>query len=355
MPGFTRIWKGLLMAGGITLGVGLLILLIAAINAKSAKPCSDVVITFKNAKGPLFTGKATIARILNEKGLSVFKGKSLKSFDLKSMEEKLEKDPWIKNAELFFDNKRILQVTIEENQPVARLFTLKGNSYYIDSNLKRLPLNERYTPRLPVFTGFPGERYPFKGKDSILMEQVKEIAVFLAMNPFWMAQIDQCDINAQRTFELVPKIGDHLILFGDGKDIQERFRKLYIFYQQVLANTGFNTYQHINVQFAGQVIATKRNYRYVKTDTAQARLWMRQWLSMTQHQVLIKDSSTLAPQRKEVLDMPSSRQSVPNPTKTKTSLKNPVPGKSKDSGTKGALPAEKTSPKAVMPKGENES
>jgi cell division protein FtsQ len=164
MPGFTRIWKGLLMAGGITLGVGLLILLIAAINAKSAKPCIDVVITFKNAKGPLFTGKATIARILNEKGLSAFKGKSLKSFDLKSMEEKLEKDPWIKNAELFFDNKRILQVKIEENQPIARLFTLKGNSYYIDSNLKRLPLNERYTPRCPFSPASLGKGIRLKGK-----------------------------------------------------------------------------------------------------------------------------------------------------------------------------------------------
>ncbi len=95
------------------------------------------------------------------------------------MEDRLERDPWIHNAELFFDNKRVLRVTIEENQPVARVFTLKGNSFYIDSNLQRLPLNSRHTPRLPVFTGFPGERYPFKGKDSVLMEEVKDMAMFI--------------------------------------------------------------------------------------------------------------------------------------------------------------------------------
>ncbi len=355
MPGFNRIRNGLLMAGWIILGVSLLTLLIAAMNTKSTKPCTDVVISFKNKEGALYTSKWQIARILDEKGLSVLKGKSVKNFDLKSMEEKLEKDPWIKNAELFFDNKRVLRVSIEENQPIARLFTLKGNTFYLDSNLKRLPLNERHTPRLPVFTGVPGDHFPWTGKDSVLMNEVKQMALFLNNDPFWMAQIDQCDINARRCFELIPKVGDHLILFGDGKDIQERFRKLDIFYQQVLAKTGFNSYSDINIQFEGQVVATKRNSRYVKSDTTLSRQWMRQWLLTSQQAELVKKSTTPAMQRKEDMDNPSSKRSVPDTMKISPSTKNPVPGKPKETGTKGAVPAEKTKPKAVMPQAEKES
>jgi cell division protein FtsQ len=112
---------------------------------------------------------------------------------------------------------------------------------------------------------------------------------------------------------------------GDGKDIQERFRKLDIFYRQVLAKTGFNTYSDINIQFEGQVVATKRNSRYVKSDTMLSRQWMKMWLS------------------------------VPDTMKDKPSAKNPVPGKPKETGTKGAVPAEKTKPKAVMPQAEKES
>jgi cell division protein FtsQ len=187
------------------------------------------------------------------------------------------------------------------------------------------------------------------------MAEIKEMALFMKQDSFWMAQVDQCDINDQRRFELVPKMGDHLILFGNGKEIPEKFRKLNIFYQQVLAKTGFNTYQDINVEFEGQVVATKRNSRYMHADTAKASLWKKQWLSMTQHQVLSKDSATLTPKSKEELDLRSSKQSVPDPMKIKSSNKNPVPGKPKQSGTKGALPAEKTTPKAVMSKAENES
>jgi cell division protein FtsQ len=129
MPGFTRIWNGLMMAGWIILGVGLLTLLVAAMHTKNAKPCTDVVITFKNRGEALYTGKWAISGMLHEKGIAVLKGKPIKSFNLKSMEDRLEKDPWIHNAELFFDNKRVLRVIIEENQPVARVFTLKGNSF----------------------------------------------------------------------------------------------------------------------------------------------------------------------------------------------------------------------------------
>jgi cell division protein FtsQ len=355
MPGFNRIRNGLLMAGWIILGVALLTLLIAAMNTKTTKPCTDVVISFKNKGGALYTGKSAISVMLDERGLSVLKGKAIKNFDLKAMEEKLEKDPWIRNAELFFDNKRVLRVNIEENEPIARVFTLKGNTFYVDSNLQRLPLNERHTPRLPVFTGFPTERNTWKGKDSILMDEVKQMALYLNNDPFWMAQIDQCDINAQRNFELIPKIGDHLIFFGDGNNISERFRKLKIFYQQVLAKTGFNTYKEIDVQFEGQVVATKRNSRYVKSDTALARQWKKQWLLMTQQQVLVSNSTTLNPQLKKDVDSPSFKRSVPDSMKTKPSTKNPVPGKPKETGTKGALPAEKTKPKAVMSPAEKES
>lgn len=187
------------------------------------------------------------------------------------------------------------------------------------------------------------------------MTEVKQMALFLNNDPFWMAQIDQCDINAQRSFELIPKVGDHLIIFGDGKNIQERFRKLTIFYQQVLTKTGINSYSDINIQFEGQVVATKRNSRYIKSDTLLARQWMKQWLLMTQQPVLVTNSTTLTQQRKEGVDNPSLTRSVPDSMKIKPSTKNPVPGKPKETGTKGAVPAEKTKPKAVMSQAEKES
>jgi cell division protein FtsQ len=354
-----------MMAGSIALGVGLLVLLVAAMNSKSTKPCTDVRIRFTPEGGQRYTGKDLVLTIMNSRGIAAFKGKPVKGIDLKSMEERLEQHPWIGNAELYFDNKRVLQVKIEEKVPIARVFTPKGSSFYIDSNLRRLPLNERYTPRLPVFTGFPTDRAGWKGKDSALMAEVKNIALFLKKDSFWMAQVDQVDINDQRQFELWPKVGSHQVLFGNGADAAEKFHKLTLFYQQVLAPAGFNAYIHIDLRFSDQVVAVPQKTKYARTDTVLYKQWYRQWQAMTQQAVLHKTVSTPSPVKTEGPDHPStqavpgkmktegpdrpSAKPVPNPVKTNPSTLNPVPGKQKDTGTKSAVPVEKPGLKAVMP------
>ena len=74
------------------------------------------------------------------------------------METELEKNVWIKTAELFFDNNEILQVTVQEREPVARVFTPRGTTFYIDNELAMLPLSEKFSARLPVFTNFPSDK-----------------------------------------------------------------------------------------------------------------------------------------------------------------------------------------------------
>lgn len=49
--------------------------------------------------------------------------------NLRSMENALENNPWVKNAEMFLDNQQVLQIEIDERQPVARVFTMQGSSF----------------------------------------------------------------------------------------------------------------------------------------------------------------------------------------------------------------------------------
>ncbi len=82
---------------------------------------------------------------------------TISSLDLTSMETRLGKIEWVKKAELFFDNNKVLQVKITQREPIARLFTVSGASFYIDSSLSRLPLSDQFSARLPVFTSFPSD------------------------------------------------------------------------------------------------------------------------------------------------------------------------------------------------------
>jgi len=343
-----KIWRGLAFAGWIVLGTGALVLLVAAVQTRSAKPCAGMEIVINDSREHLFVDKKEVAALLRSANLGEVKGKSMKDFDLKKMEEALERNPWISNAEIFFDNDRVLQVRVEETKPLARIFTIKGDSYYIDSTLKRLPLNELFSPRLPVFTGFPSEKQGWKGKDSLLMSDVAKLASFIRQDPFWMAQVEQVDINARNGFELMPKVGNHVVIFGNGEDVEGKFNRLMLFYEQVLSRTGWNTYGLVNVQYRGQVVATRKNAKSSLADTAQARIWMKQWMQNAQHTVL-SDTLNRARTNPAAASAPNASDPATRSMKISPSAVNPAPGKAKQTGAKGSVPAANKTPKVVMP------
>ncbi len=194
----------------------------------------------------------------------------LHSIDLASMETALKQSQWIKNAELFFDNNNVLQVRITEREPIARIFTTSGSSFYIDSSLTRLPLSDKFSPRLPVFTDFPTEVKVLSKQDSDLIKDIRTLSQFINANSFWMAQIDQVDISSNRSFDLIPKLGDQVIHFGDAENCEEKFNKLLCFYKQVLTKLGWTHYSAIDVQFKGQVVGVRRGANEIKMDSLRS-------------------------------------------------------------------------------------
>jgi cell division protein FtsQ len=254
-----HIKKMLVFGFWLAVTIGVLVLAVAAMKDRKEDTCKGYVIDISGSGEKWFIDKKDIVGLLMVQG--VIKGRSLKRFDLRGMEERLKKNPWIKNAELFFDNNQVLQVKIEEREPVARLFTVKGNSFYIDSTGERLPLSDKFSARLPVFTGFPVDKGRLDSADSLLIRQVAQVGGYLLQNPFWMAQIAQVDILPTRTFEMTPVVGNHVIEFGDGTDYDKKFNRLMLFYRQVLGKTGMDRYARLNVQYARQVVGVRANTR----------------------------------------------------------------------------------------------
>jgi cell division protein FtsQ len=44
----------------------------------------------------------------------------------------------------------------------------------------------------------------------MLIRDVREIAGFVLNEEFWMSQVSQTDITADRNFEMIPLVGDHI-------------------------------------------------------------------------------------------------------------------------------------------------
>jgi hypothetical protein len=84
-----------------------------------------------------------------------------------------------------------------------------------------------------------------------------------------MAQTEQIDITDDGTFEMMPTVGNHIVKLGNGDDIDKKFHRLLVFYEQVMSKTGFDKYNFVDVQYAGQVIGSRD--KISKVDSIQLR------------------------------------------------------------------------------------
>lgn len=241
--------------------IGVLVLLGASIRQKKNKRIQGVVVEIKGAEKHMFIDEQDVLNIINESAPVI--GRPLRGVKLRKLEYLVEKNPWVNNAEMFFDNQYLLQVNIVEKEPIARVFETNGQSYYLDTAMNKLPLSSKLSARVPVFTGFPST----KKIDTALVQSVIQLATLVNADSFLTAQIAQIDIIPNRQFEMIPVIGDHLIAFGDVADAADKLNRLKAFYQAAWLQHGLNTYKVISLKYKGQVVGIKESLKIVTPES----------------------------------------------------------------------------------------
>ena len=332
----------------VTACSGLVVLLVAAIGRRNHELCKDYRITIQGAQKIRFINEKDINKLLNQGLNGRIKGEPIADFNLRKLEQLIKGNAWVKNANLYFDNREVLQISVEESEPVARIFTTAGKSFYIDNEGEKMPLSEMMSARVPVFTNFPDKK-PLSTKDSILLNDIRKTSSFILNDSFWMAQTEQIDITEDRNFEMIPTIGNHIVKLGKGEDIDEKFHRLLIFYQQVLSKTSFDKYKTVDVQFAGQVIGSKA--KMSKVDSMQLKKNIEKLLQEARK--MQKDTVVLIPvNEKENMSIDgttglttnSVEQTNSNPLKTATNAKPKIIDDKTGEKPRAVMPAKSNEP-----------
>jgi cell division protein FtsQ len=261
--------KRSIQAVWILLGMGTMVLFGAAIQKKNLKNCTGIQIEINGPSQLVFLDEKEILNLLNKS--EKIKGVPTSKINLRFLESSLEKNSWIRKAEMYFDNNQQLQVRVLEREPLARVFVLGGSSFYVDSDAVRLPLSDKLTARVTVFTNFPSNKTPLAKPDSSLLQSIVKMAAFIQADSFWMAQVSSVEINPQTKFEIVPLIGEHKIIVGDATQLDKKFGKLKTFYRQALMQQGLNTYEKLDLRFDNQIVAVYRGAEKAFQDSAAAK------------------------------------------------------------------------------------
>ena len=89
-------------------------------------------------------------------------------------------------------------------------------------------------------------------------KEILELANIIQEDNFWDCQIEQINVTASREIQLIPRVGDHIVLLGKGENLEEKLTRLKQFYKRILGKVGWDRYSMINLEFDNQIICTNK-------------------------------------------------------------------------------------------------
>ncbi len=243
---------------GITF-LGVVFLLFQAIeksNEKIIKGIGVEIIPLED--GHSLMVREDIEEILNKLYSNTLIGSSLEQIDVLVLEDALRKEPTIAVAEVYIDARQILNVVIQQRKPLLRVIDDKGGNYYLDEEGRALPLSAHFTARVPIVTG-EIEVYDdnFLYLKNFNLKHVFLLAKRMLDDEFYEALTEQFVVYPGGEIEIIPKLGNAKIFFGEYVDVEEKLENLMIFLTELQPRQGWKDYKSINIAFKGQVICER--------------------------------------------------------------------------------------------------
>lgn len=208
--------------------------------------CGKLEVVFDENVGKQLITDKEIAQILEKINLNPI-GKTIKYIRTESIEEVLRKNPLIKGVECYKTPSGIVEIIIHQRCPKFRVVGF--GSYYIDTDRKPMPVTGNYAAYVPVVSG--------RVTVSMVTGPMFDFVSYIEENPFWNAQIEQIYIGEDRKIELVPRVGEAIIVLGTLDRYKAKLEKLHKLYVNGFNVMGWNKYKTIDLQYKDQVVCAK--------------------------------------------------------------------------------------------------
>jgi cell division protein FtsQ len=250
---------GKLRSGGMLLALLVVALLTLGFATQHyvSVPQGQIVINL-SPQGNYFVLEEDVRAVLMREAQGLTDSTSANPVDLRLLEESLLGYSFVKEAQASRDIKGNLVVDVWQDEPVARLIGNSGKGAYITRERHLMPLSSKFSPRVIVISG--------AGADSLLSEtflrsrkgrQICDLVDHINRDAFLSKQLAQMDINRWMAITLYPQVGKQAIEFGKAADFEEKFRKLDIFYREIVPKRGWNAYSMVKLQYEGQIVCKK--------------------------------------------------------------------------------------------------
>jgi len=218
--------------------------------------CMRIDVVLSDTVHSRFVTDPDIRAMLRSEGLQL-QGYPLKEINTRELERLLEKNAYIRGAEVSTDVSGRMEIRLEQRVPLLRIMPEGKEGFYLDTEGEVLPLSRQFVPHIFFVSGqivdADGSARAWKQ-----LGEIYRFCTYVTEHPFWSEQIVQLYVNRKGEYELIPRVGAHQILMGSMEQWELKLRNLELLYEQGFSSYGWNSYGIINLKYTNQVICTKR-------------------------------------------------------------------------------------------------
>ncbi len=176
-------------------------------------------------------------------------GMPLEEIEPEKIEATLLMHPLVGKVQCYKTGGDMLRINLSSKVPLVRVINNRGQDFYVDSRGEILT-QRSLAVQLPVATGYIDRQFA--------AGELLEVVRVIDRSEFWKAQVEQINVSKDGQIELVPRVGDHLLILGTAQDVENKLQRLMNFYEKGLDNVGWNKYRSISVAYENQVVCKKR-------------------------------------------------------------------------------------------------
>ncbi len=253
----------LLITGVLTLGI-----FIQKSLSEKEIPAPDIKI--KSEGENTFITEEELQLKLETEGI-VFDQQKRSEFEIEKIESFVRSISQVKEVEIYQHIDGSWEIKVELRTPIARIYNRSSEDFYLDEDGNTFSTSSIHTSRTLIFTGFIPDLSSsisvqrIINNDSLItirkLDDIYRISRYVCNDPLFHSQIGQVHLLKNGDFILVPLVGDQKIIFGSAEsdeEVEDKFKKLAIFYEEALPFEGWEHYSEINLKYKGQIVCKKK-------------------------------------------------------------------------------------------------
>ncbi len=195
--------------------------------------------------------------LITEKGLRSIinrqfpdlKGSLLSEVDFNNIEDVISRSSVVSRCEAYPTMDGSVHIEIYQRKPIMRVFASSG-SYYMDADGFKVVAIPGMLSHVVIVTG---------NVNSMLnTDNLVALCRFISSDPFWRSMIEQINVSKNHEYVLIPRVGDHIIEFGNIDNYIRKFQDLKVLYTKGWTKTEWNVYKKVCLKYDGQIVCTKR-------------------------------------------------------------------------------------------------